>query len=414
MDGIRVALRSSNRLLREAIATSLAARTDMAVIGTTERLSDLVWLCRVRRTDVVLIDVGARFAEEEAAVVGELREAGRDLAIVLTYTWLSAESVDAASRAGATHLVPHSRGIHAIIDAVRRVPRTPDPPHRAPGPSLLTERDRQVLSLMSVGYSVKEMGDLIGVSAATVENHKRRIFAKLGAHSQTQAVARAARMGLLWSPPRDRTAAPPTGSTRVVLVIGGDGELLDLVIRTLLRHGIPTLALGTDVPTTEDELLRFRDLVTAVIVDGSGGDWRAVWTLGIRTVVVIPRYEELTIAEELLRGADAVVPASEVADQLAHVVALASQGYATPDAARAVARSMAGRSPSVRCELTPRELDILSSIALGHSVRQTASALGIARKTVENTQARLFRKLSVRNRVEALAVSYALGLIMDQ
>jgi hypothetical protein len=44
-------------------------------------------------------------------------------------------------------------------------------------------------------------------------------------------------------------------------------------------------------------------------------------------------------------------------------------------------------------------------------VRLTARALGIAEKTVENTQARLFRKLGARNRPGALAAAHALGLL---
>jgi DNA-binding CsgD family transcriptional regulator len=62
-------------------------------------------------------------------------------------------------------------------------------------------------------------------------------------------------------------------------------------------------------------------------------------------------------------------------------------------------------------ELTAREADILNSIAHGHTVRQTARSLGIATKTVENTQARLFRKLGVHNRTGALSMAYRLGII---
>jgi DNA-binding CsgD family transcriptional regulator len=62
-------------------------------------------------------------------------------------------------------------------------------------------------------------------------------------------------------------------------------------------------------------------------------------------------------------------------------------------------------------ELTARESDILRSLALGHSIRQTARSLGIAAKTVENVQTRLFRKLGVRNRSGALAVADAFGLL---
>jgi DNA-binding CsgD family transcriptional regulator len=62
-------------------------------------------------------------------------------------------------------------------------------------------------------------------------------------------------------------------------------------------------------------------------------------------------------------------------------------------------------------ELTARETDILRSAAAGHSIRRTAQVLGIAPKTVENIQTRLFRKLGVRNRSGALAVADAFGLL---
>jgi len=64
-------------------------------------------------------------------------------------------------------------------------------------------------------------------------------------------------------------------------------------------------------------------------------------------------------------------------------------------------------------ELTARESDILQSAARGFSIRQTARALGISPKTVENIQTRLFRKLGVRNRAAALAVADTLGLLPD-
>lgn len=62
-------------------------------------------------------------------------------------------------------------------------------------------------------------------------------------------------------------------------------------------------------------------------------------------------------------------------------------------------------------DLTAREADILRSIAMGHSVRQTAALLAIAEKTVENTQARLFLKLGTHNRAGAIGAAHGLGLL---
>jgi DNA-binding NarL/FixJ family response regulator len=64
-----------------------------------------------------------------------------------------------------------------------------------------------------------------------------------------------------------------------------------------------------------------------------------------------------------------------------------------------------------RIELTPRQQAVLELIVSGVSVKQTARALGIAVKTVENTQSRLYRRLGVRNRAQAVAVAIAEGLV---
>lgn len=61
--------------------------------------------------------------------------------------------------------------------------------------------------------------------------------------------------------------------------------------------------------------------------------------------------------------------------------------------------------------LTRREVDIIASIDRGLAVKQTARELGVTAKTVENLQSRLFRKLQVRNRAQAVARAHALGLL---
>lgn len=61
--------------------------------------------------------------------------------------------------------------------------------------------------------------------------------------------------------------------------------------------------------------------------------------------------------------------------------------------------------------LTARERDILDAIALGKTIRQTARALKVAEKTVENTRSRLYCKLGARNRSDALTIAHRLGLL---
>ena len=61
--------------------------------------------------------------------------------------------------------------------------------------------------------------------------------------------------------------------------------------------------------------------------------------------------------------------------------------------------------------LTRRELEILELISEGLTMRQVATRLGISPRTVETHVAKLYRKLSVRTRVQAVARAASLGLI---
>jgi DNA-binding NarL/FixJ family response regulator len=64
-----------------------------------------------------------------------------------------------------------------------------------------------------------------------------------------------------------------------------------------------------------------------------------------------------------------------------------------------------------RANLTDRELEILQLAAGGSTVRQVASRLGLSPRTVEAHLGKLYRKLGVRNRVQAVSRAASLGLV---
>jgi DNA-binding CsgD family transcriptional regulator len=59
------------------------------------------------------------------------------------------------------------------------------------GPSRLSSRERQVLNLAAKGLAGKQIATSLGISPKTVEQHKSRIFGKLGVPNQAAAVAAA-------------------------------------------------------------------------------------------------------------------------------------------------------------------------------------------------------------------------------
>lgn len=61
----------------------------------------------------------------------------------------------------------------------------------------LTDCEVQVLGAIGAGATTRGVANLMGISPETVEDHKRRIFSKLGAQNKSHAVAVALRRGLL-------------------------------------------------------------------------------------------------------------------------------------------------------------------------------------------------------------------------
>jgi DNA-binding NarL/FixJ family response regulator len=61
----------------------------------------------------------------------------------------------------------------------------------------LTEREQTVVELLADGCGANQIAEAMDVSVHTVRTHVQNVLAKLGAHSQTDAVARARELGLL-------------------------------------------------------------------------------------------------------------------------------------------------------------------------------------------------------------------------
>jgi DNA-binding CsgD family transcriptional regulator len=339
--------------------------------------------------------------------------------VIVTYRDATEAELAAACRAGVASLVPESHGLEAVLALVRgRKGR-----HARPAPGGMTEREHEILVLARSGHSVPEIARLLGISPLTVENLKRRIYAKLEVNSGAHAVSRAASLGIL-----DRPAGPvarrepPSDDFAVLTVVSGQpGPALDEVVQALISSRQPFVLIKRHGPVADMHWARWhRGPIVAVLVDPEPPDWGLVEGLAVPAILVHGKpLDPAELADALASGASSLVPTEEIGSRFLTVLRMASQGYLIIDSKPmrpligAVRARWEQRGPGTGelPELTARESDILRSGALGNSVRQTARMLGIAPKTVENIQTRLFRKLGVRNRAGALAVADAFGLL---
>jgi DNA-binding NarL/FixJ family response regulator len=420
---VRVAVQSSQRLLRDTLAACLAIRPDVTVVGRVADVDEVLDLCELSSPDVVILDAGRRLGElagRVRALVGRFPE----LNVIVIYRDASEDDLAVACRAGISSLVPESHGLAAVLAQVRRRrARHAREGPRSPGRQGLTDRELEIVVLTGSGHIVPEIAALLGISPQRVENLKRRLYAKLEVSSGAHAVARAASFGMLGreAPPAPRRPGPEGEAGVLSVVCGQPGRALDRVVVALLSSGQPFVLMRGPGPTVDSHWSRWhRGPLVAVLVDPQTPDWDLVADLGMPAILVHSKpFDSPELASALATGASALVAADRIDDHFLSVLRMVSQGYLVVDSrpmrpllgAARVRWDEDTTGPVGLPELTSRESDILSSMAQGHSIRQTARALGIAPKTVENVQTRLFRKLGVRNRSGALAVADAFGLL---
>lgn len=417
---VRVALQSSRRLLRDALAACLSIQDDICVVGKVAGPDDVPDLCELARPDVLILDAGADLGRY-AALAGRLRRLLPDLNLIVTYREAGPAELTAACEAGVTSIVPESHGLAAVLVLLRRRPGR----HAMHSVGGLTGRELELVMLTGSGHSVPEIAALLQISPFTVENLKRRVFAKMGVASSAQTASRAAALGMTGqrtAPVARRPAAAGDG-TVLTVVSGPACPAASAVSQVLVASQLPFVRICQPGPAADAHWRRWhRGPIVAALVDPVLADWDLVAELGAPAILVhSSQLDPAEVTGALARGASALVPAGRIAELLRSVLVMVGQGYLVVDSGpmRALIGAAharwnhgvpgAGDLP----ELTARETDILLSAAQGHSIRRTAQTLGIAPKTVENIQTRLFRKLGVRNRSGALAVADAFGLLPD-
>jgi LuxR family transcriptional regulator, maltose regulon positive regulatory protein len=89
-----------------------------------------------------------------------------------------------------------ARLLAAIAAGLPEPSQSPAKPSQAVDDSL-SEREREVLTLIAEGLSNQEIGDRLYLALDTVKGHNRRLFAKLGVQRRTEAISRARDLGLL-------------------------------------------------------------------------------------------------------------------------------------------------------------------------------------------------------------------------
>ena len=214
---IRVLIADDQTVVREGLATLLAAMEGVELVGSARDGEEAVSLAALRRPDVVLMDLRMPRCDGVEATRRLTAEQPEVRVVVLT-TYADDTSVFAALEAGARGYLTKDAGAGEIAQAIRTVHAgealldpsvqrrlleslrspaaavAPDPP--GPLPDGLTQREAEVLGLIAEGLSNQEIAAHLHVSETTVKTHINNLFSKTGVRDRAQAVRYAYGHGL--------------------------------------------------------------------------------------------------------------------------------------------------------------------------------------------------------------------------
>jgi two-component system, NarL family, nitrate/nitrite response regulator NarL len=200
---LRVLIVAEDRLARAGLAAILAELPDLVIVGQVPP-GELIRALDRLDPDAVVWDA------EQAPALPDLADLGEDAPPVLVLS--SAEpQARAGTAGGALGLLPRDAEPATLAAALRAIASgltVLDPAFTGALPSLrvpkgagpleaLTPREAEVLQLVAAGLPNKLIAERLGISEHTVRFHLNAIFGKLDAHTRTEAVTRAARLGVI-------------------------------------------------------------------------------------------------------------------------------------------------------------------------------------------------------------------------
>jgi DNA-binding NarL/FixJ family response regulator len=215
MQKIRVLVVDDHTIVRDGICALLALAGDIEVVGEATNGNEALKVIEELRPDVVLMDVAMPIMGGLEATRRITKEYPKTKVLIITqhddkeYVFPVIESGAAGliSKAGASSEL--ALGIRAVYQGdsflspsvarvlVENYQNTAGERNQQDPYNKLTEREREVLKLLTEGYRTQEIADMLVITPKTVEGHKTSLMAKLDVHNKIDLVKYALRKGII-------------------------------------------------------------------------------------------------------------------------------------------------------------------------------------------------------------------------
>jgi DNA-binding NarL/FixJ family response regulator len=217
---IRVLVVDDHAIVRQGLRTFIDLQGDMEIVGEGTNGIEAVELARSTQPDIVLLDLVMPEMDGVQATSKIIEHSPNSRVIILT-SFSEEDQVIPAIRAGAQGYLLKDIAPNELVQAVRdaylgKVQLHPEIARKLMSavaaeetssnraatdtPERLTEREHEVLTLISEGLNNREIAEKLFISEKTVKTHVSSILGKLGVADRTQAAIYALRYGL----PKDK------------------------------------------------------------------------------------------------------------------------------------------------------------------------------------------------------------------
>ncbi|MET0851208.1 MAG: response regulator transcription factor [Candidatus Rokuibacteriota bacterium] len=225
MRKIRILLADDHAVLRAGLRALIDAQPDMRVVAEAGDGLEALRQAQDTHPDVAIVDISMPELSGIDAIERLRRRSAGTRVLILTMHDDVAYARAALAAGASGHIVKDVEGAE-LLTAIRAVHRgrtvvhltreagatttavEPEEPGPRPvGPDVLSERERQVLTLVAQGHTNREVADRLSLSVKTVETYRARLSEKLGLRTRAELFRVALRASLL--PASDPPAPAP-------------------------------------------------------------------------------------------------------------------------------------------------------------------------------------------------------------
>ncbi len=204
---VRIVIADDHSLVRNGLRRILETEVDFKVVGEAADGDEALECVRKLSPDVLLLDL-AMPRTDGLQVLRELRLIQHEVNVVILTAAIDRNQINESVRLGAHGVVMKTSAIDVLIKSIRvvmdgqywldrstlaEIVRTPTPSDSKFG---LTERELQLVSLISAGGSNKEIAESLGITEATVKRHLANVFDKTGVSTRLELAVFAMNHGL--------------------------------------------------------------------------------------------------------------------------------------------------------------------------------------------------------------------------